>query len=107
MKTLDVSGLEPAQVSDLIETHMGWRPTCKIGRGPYSWNPDHVAIMLTDRSIPITALRKLINYDFSIEGQLFSLSDCSGKTCEDHGSGYPGDTGTTYIPEILFVYEPA
>lgn len=105
MKTLDVTGLEPSQISDLIEAHTGWRPSCKVGPAPWMWG-DRTVIILTDRTIPITALRKLVNYDFCIEGQLFNLSDCSGHTREEHGSGYPGDTGTTYIPEIRVVYQP-
>lgn len=108
MKTLDVTGMRGDEIAVLVETHWGWYASVKspADHKPGSWEANHPRIVMTGRDIPITALRKLINYDFCIEGQLFNLASCGGETRADHGSGYPGDTGTTYIPEIRIVYQP-
>lgn len=102
MKTLDITGLTGEQIKDLVETHTGWRPTVLSPSETRSWSP---SMSLTSGSIPVSALRKIINYDFADEGKLFSLAQGEGYTCESHGSGWPGDTGTTYVPEVRFVYE--
>ncbi len=108
MKTLDVTGLSGDRIALLLEVHMGWYAEVKspIDTRPGTWEAKHPQITITSSSIAPHSLRKLVNYDFAIEGQLYVLKTIDAQTRHEHGSGYPGDTGTTLIPEIRIVFAP-